>query len=320
MPLQSRALKAFIVLAEELHFGRAAQRLHMTQPPLSQLIRKFEATLGVPLFVRHTRAVRLTASGRLLFDWARRQRVDTAGVLRQVRQLAQEQAGSLALGFSSSVAYRVLPRLLAHLHATRPGLAITLHESHSERLVVQVKEARLDFALLRRPAALNEPDLLFHLQGVEDFLLALPAAHALARDERVEPARLHGLRYIGYSEDTARYFRERAHSLFAHYQIQPDVVHESAMPVLLPLVQAGLGVALVPDSAIELSPPGVVYRRLADPAGLAFVELYSVRRRSDDNPAVALCQQLLDALESGGALAAAGQGRGGPDGAGRHFG
>ncbi|NYT35861.1 LysR family transcriptional regulator [Allopusillimonas soli] len=293
MPLQSRALRAFMVVAEELHFGNAARRLNISQPPLSQLIRRFEAELGVTLFVRSTRSVHMTPAGELLHQWARQQAADETGLVRHLQQVSTGDTGTINLGFSSSVAYRLLPRLLGAIHAQRPGLDIILHEGHSLRLIDNILDSRLDIALLRRPAATSFDGLLFSLVETEPFLVALPAGHPLAQSQRISVRRLHQQPFIDFEGSTAMYFRERTRSLFAQYQVRPNIVTESAMPTVLALVQAGMGLALVPACAHVLYSGEIEYRPLAETNPLCSVEMYSVRKDHEPSAAVRVLEETL---------------------------
>lgn len=292
MKFHSRSLEAFIAVAEELHFGNAARRLHISQPPLSQQIRRFEAKVGTPLFVRSTRSVKLTPAGALLLKKARQLASEGQAALEAVRRAGTGNLESLTIGFTSTAAYQLLPRLLAAYHDSRPELAMTLKEDLSTNLINMLAEEKIDLALLRRPAAASHESLVFKKVRHESMYVAIPAQHPLAGHEKIEPRELHGIAFIGYSADTALYFKERIQSVFAHFQIQPRIVHESVMPTLLALVEAGIGLALVPGSSTALRPAGVRYRPLADDENIAAVDLYCAHRRGDDNPAV----QAIDAI------------------------
>ncbi len=296
MILHSRAIEAFIVVAEELHFGNAAKRLHMSQPPLSQQIRRFEKEVGAQLFVRSTRSVRLTPAGAMLLKKAKQLAADGQLALRAVRRTASGESGSLTIGFTSTAAYQFLPKLLAGYHTRRPDIALTLKEDLSANLITLLAEEKIDLALLRRPAAANHASLIFTRVSQENMCVAMQNCHPLARQESIAPRQLHGLPFVGYSADTALYFREKTQSLFAHFQIQPDIVHESVMPTLLALIEAGVGIALVPESAAHLRPAGVCYRPLIDAGATAAIDLYCAQRRDDSNPATPTAREMLRAI------------------------
>lgn len=296
MILHSRPLEVFIAVAEELHFGNAARRLHISQPPLSQQIRRFEAEVGTQLFVRSTRSVKLTPAGALLLKKARQLTNDGQLALQAVRRTANGESGSLTIGFTSTAAYQLLPNLLASYHTQRPDITLSLKEDLSSNLIKLLAEEKIDVALLRRPAASNHDSLLFTKVSQENMCVAIPNGHPFSTQEHIALQQLHGVAMVGYSAETALYFRERTESLFAHFQIQPNIVHESVMPTLLALVKAGIGVALVPESAAKLLPSGICYRPLIDAGNIAAVDLYSAQRRNDANPAVLTVYPLLQAI------------------------
>src|SRR5690606_5131367 len=153
-----------------------------------------------------------------------------------------------------------------------------------------------DIALLRRPAATGHDSLVFTRVSRENMCVALPLDHPYAGQERIDPQQLHGLPFIGFNAEAALYFRERIQSIFAHFQIQPTIVHESVMPTLLALVEAGMGIALVPGSAACLRPEGVCFRPLADDGNVAAIDLYCAQRRVEENPAVGVIQEILRSI------------------------
>src|SRR5690606_14418953 len=135
MMLHSRALEAFIAVAEELHFGNAAKRLHVSQPPLSQQIRRFEADVGAALFVRSTRSVRLTPAGAVLLRKARQLVADGQAAIHAAQRAAAGGSGHLSIGFTSTAAYQLLPKLLAGCHSRRPDIVLSLKEDLSTHLI-----------------------------------------------------------------------------------------------------------------------------------------------------------------------------------------
>ncbi len=291
--LHSRALEAFIAVAEELHFGNAAQRLHISQPPLSQQIRRFEEEVGTPLFVRSTRSVRLTPAGVVLLKKAKQLVSDGQAAIVAARRRAAGDCGNLTIGFTSTAAYQLLPKLLAGYHARHPDIALTLKEDLSTNLIPLLAEGRIDLALLRRPAAASHESLVFTRVSREAMRVAMPQDHPYAKLESVSPDLLHAIPFIGFSAEAALYFRERIQSIFAHFQIQPRILHESVMPTLLSLVEAGMGLALVPESASNLRPSGLRFLPLRGGESIAAIDLYCAQRRFDDNPAIKTAWSIL---------------------------
>lgn len=293
MMLHSRALDAFIAVAEELHFGHAAKRLHVSQPPLSQQIRRFEAQVGASLFVRSTRSVKLTPAGAVLLRKARQLVADGQAAIHAAQRAAAGGSGHLSVGFTSTAAYQLLPKLLAGCHGRRPDIQLSLREDLSTHLIEMLAEEKIDIALLRRPAATGHDSLVFTRVSRENMCVALPLGHPYAGQERIAPQQLHGVPFIGFNAEAALYFRERIQSIFAHFQIQPAIVHESVMPTLLALVEAGMGIALVPGSASCLRPEGVCFRPLDDDENVAAIDLYCAQRRVEENPAVDVAREIL---------------------------
>jgi DNA-binding transcriptional LysR family regulator len=286
MPFSLRALRSFVVVAEELHFGAAADRLHMTQPPLSQQIRQLEAALGAELFLRTTRSVQLTVAGQLLLERARRLLADCDAIAHEVVRAGRGELGRLALGFPNSAAYRVLPRALALYRNRYPEVGLDLHEMISSDLLVALRSRRLDVALMRASCGMLGPDLECSVAASEEMLLAAPRSHPLALLEVVPIACLDGVPLVGFSAAGSRYFRETLESIFAAGRIRPLVTQESVLPTLLALVEAGLGVALVPSSVARMRSEELVYRPISGVGQASTVVLYCVRRKAESNPMV----------------------------------
>jgi DNA-binding transcriptional LysR family regulator len=284
MPLLSRALRAFIVVAEELHFGRAATRLNMSQPPLSQLIRQFEARVGTELFTRSTRTVRLTLAGEELLRRARRLADDNDATLRAVRRAGGGDVGKLALGFVSSAAYRVLPAALARYRAQYPDVELMLYEQLSADLTERLVAGTIDIAIFRRHPRAVEPELVFERVHRERMVLAIPAGHPYADQPEVAMTALDGQPFVGFHREGSSYFHATQTRVFREHHVRPRIVYESVLPTLLALVEAGMGMALVPESAAGLRPSGVVYRPLRGIAQAFDVNLYSARRLDNANP------------------------------------
>ncbi len=245
MPLLSRALRAFVVVAEELHFGRAAIRLNISQPPLSQLIRQFEAEVGTELFVRSTRSVRLTQAGEVLLHRARRLIDDNDSTLRAVRRAGSGDAGRLAVGFVSTAAYRVLPGAIARYRATYPEVELVLFEELTGVITDRLMSGTIDIAIFRPPAPRDRarPDL--RTGASRKMVLAMPADHPYRNLDPVPMARLDGQAMVGFQREGSSYFNAVQTRLFRDHNVRPRIVYESVLPTLLALVEAGMGMALV---------------------------------------------------------------------------
>ncbi|MDG4859128.1 LysR substrate-binding domain-containing protein [Streptomyces sp. T-3] len=278
-------LTNFVAVAEELHFGRAAERLQMTQPPLSRQIQLLEGYLGVQLFDRTNRSVRMTPAGRAFLHEARRILRQAEQATLAVRQVSTGEAGSIAIGFTAASAYAMLDRLLDTARLAMPGVEIVLREMVTRDQFEALAESSLDLGLVRPPV--TDPDLGSRTAAQERLVAALPAGHALAEGrEPLDIAAFDGQDVLMYSPIEARYFHEQLISVFRAARIAPVFTqYLSQVHSILALVNGGWGIALVPETAASLRYAGVVFRdvRLAAPAP---VELMLAWRRSNDNPAL----------------------------------
>ncbi|MFL9812835.1 LysR family transcriptional regulator [Stutzerimonas sp. VN223-3] len=284
-------LRCFTALAAELNFRRAAERLHMTQPPLSRQIQLLEHQLGVALFTRSTRAVALTAAGRAFF-------VDAQALLEQAhraaqaaRLAAQGESGTVSIGFVASAVYDFLPRVVAQARRDRPGVQIALQEMTTFDQFQALHTRRIDLAIVRAP--LNQPGLTNECLVREPFILAVPCEHPLATQEPLGLADLHGQPFIIYSHAAWQPFNELLTGMFRSCGVQPDYVQSLGNTLtILSLVNAGMGVALVPRSASAVSFEHVRWRVIELPTGV-HSELHLAWRDDNDNPAVAALREAV---------------------------
>jgi DNA-binding transcriptional LysR family regulator len=281
--VELRHLRYFVAVAEECHFGRAAHRLHIAQPPLSQQIKQLEAELGVRLLARSTRRVELTPAGAQYLDRARDilGRVDAAG--EEAALVADGRIGRVALGFTGSATYELLPRLSRALRAELPGLRLDLRgEMLTPDQVAGLRTGALDVGILRPPV--HDDGVEAHLLRREPLRAVLPDAHPLAGDATVRLADLAEDPFIAYPSGA----RSVVHDAVAEacraagFELRATEVAETS--TLVSFVAAGLGVALVPASVEHLRITGATYRRLE---GIApSVELAVATRRGEDSAAV----------------------------------
>ncbi|WP_226455259.1 LysR family transcriptional regulator [Pseudomonas sp. AF03-9] len=262
--LDLRKLRYFLTVAEELHFGRAAIRLHLAQPPLTRQISALEAELGFKLFDRTSRTVTLTAQGRSFLPYAR-------GVLEQVElaqviagKLAAGTAGQLALGYVSSIALSDLFSQVIHAFAQRfPDVQLTLVECASGSLGAQVADGRLDIGLSRRLPQSSEVQALS--LGQEPLVAALASDSPLARQARVSLAQLSAYPLILFPADHGSGLNQSIEQLYREHG-QPLRAGPTGRQItsIIALVAAGQGVALVPQCAQSLMHKGVTYRPLVE--------------------------------------------------------
>ena len=283
--MELHQLRCFVAVAEELHFGRAAARLNMTQPPLSRQIQLLEHNVGAELFARSSRSVRLTAAGTAFLPDARRLLRLSEVAAEHVRRIAGGQAGRLRIGFTAASAYRFLPDLITALRAYLPEVDLVLQEMVSGEQVEALLSGQIDAGLLRPPVA--QPELAAMQVDAEPLLAALPARHRLARQTSVTLADLDGQDFVMYAPGESRYFHDLLVMLFTAANVRPRFMQQlGQIHSMLALVRAGLGVALVPAAAAALRYHDVRLRPivLQRPAP---VELFLVWRRTAENPLLA---------------------------------
>jgi DNA-binding transcriptional LysR family regulator len=291
-------LRCFVAVAEELHFGRAAARLNMTQPPLSRHIQVLERILGVKLFHRTSRSVRLTAAGTAFRGEATRivQMADAS--ITTARAAAEGRMGMVTFGFTAASGYSLLPRFISHLQKEMPEIRLLLKEMVTGEQIEGLLTGRIDLGLLRPPVHRAELECIPVLQ--EKFIVCSHASvPAEQRPRRV--ADFNGLPLIMYAPDKARYFHDLLTALFTNARAEPRLVqHLAQIHSILMLVSAGHGFALVPETAARLHPEDVAFSELEDAGPI--VELQAAWRPQNENPALAI---VLERLRSWSASAGA---------------
>jgi transcriptional regulator, LysR family len=255
-------LRGFVAVAEELHFGRAAERLRMTQPPLSRAIQKLERELGVVLFERGSRAVALTPAGAAFLVDARRLMAAATGARETARRVAAGVAGTLSIGFTAMSAVDILPSIVRECDQHLPGVSITLHELVSSEQFDRLEVGDIDIGLVRLPP--SSPVLHTRLVHRERLMAAIPASHPLAASpEPLSVTTLDGVDMIDYSRDGASYFSDLVASVLVN--VQPRSRQRvTQIHTMLALVGADRGVAIVPESATAFHLAGVVIRPLLE--------------------------------------------------------
>lgn len=278
-------LTCFIAVAEELHFGRAAERLHMTQPPLSRQIQQLEHELGVQLVDRTSRTVTLTAAGIAFLPDARRIVRLAESAELTVRRVPTGDLGTVAMGFTGASAHAVLPLLLRTASEILPDVEIVLREMVSSAQLESLAGGELDLGLIRptatRPGITTRP--LHH----EPLVAALPADHTLAQRDRLDVEDFDNQPFVMYSPVDARYFNELLVSTFTAAGVAPRYVqYVTQVHTMLVLVRSGLGLALVPESAMTMQPAAVEFRPVSTVRPRP-VQLNAAWRPENPNPALA---------------------------------
>lgn len=294
MNIELRQLRYFVAVAEERHFGRAALRLHMTQPPLSQTIQALEASLGAALFARTKRSVALTPAGQALLPEAQRLLQQAAALPDLVRRAASGESGLLALSFVSTADYSILPPLLRSFREAYPQVQIDLQEATSDLQLALLMEGRIDAGLLIPPLP-DKARLVLDYQPVlsEPLMLAAPSGlKALRGKGRIALSSLADMPLIIFPRRISPGLHDTILGCFRAAGVAPHIGQEAIqMQTIVGLVSAGMGIALVPQSVSNLQRPGVDYHELQDQTPL--VETGLAWRRDNASPVLQAFLELL---------------------------
>src|SRR5580704_15973695 len=291
-------LASFVAVAEELHFGRAAARLHLTQPPLSRQIKLLEQEVGVTLLDRTGRMVKVTPAGRVFLAEARRILRLAEESSLAVRRIPTGAGGTLAVGFTAVSVHGYVRSFLRRIVAELPHVDLVLRELVTADQVEAIASGDIDLGFVRPPVI--RAGLQSRVVQAERLLLAAPADDPFAtRGRAADVADLDGRALVMYSPVESRYFYELVLGLTVRAQVRPRYgQYVSQVHTMLALVQAGIGLAIVPESATALHPDGVAFIDLADTSSPA-VELAATWRENADNPALARALAVLPGPEPG---------------------
>ncbi|MGC2976549.1 LysR family transcriptional regulator [Brevibacterium sp. FAM 25378] len=281
--MEFRQVTAFLAVAEELHFGRAAERLHIAQPALSQIIRALERDLDVELFERTTRRVRLTPAGEALLEPAAAIGTQVDGARRIARAAQQGLAGRVRIGFGGTSGYAILSRLAREVGQRHPGISLDLRpQMYCGEAAIALRDGEMDLAIVSPPAPASVD---VHVIRQERVMLAVPSDHPMADREAVSMTELAGQPFISYAPSHGSQVREVMMRLADEAGFLPRIVQEAPDPYsLLALVgaQVGMSVVVAPSEHIRID--GVSYVRL-DEGDDAFTLALGWRR---NNPSEAL--------------------------------
>ena len=280
--LELRQIKYFLVLAQELNFSRAAERLFITQPPLTRQIQQLEEHLGVQLFLRNNKSVTLTVAGQSFLEEAQKIMVLVHESENRTRLVNDGKVGLLNIGIFGSAIFNDIPQLLLTFRTHYPEVNIGLYQMSKAEQIHALRTKQITIGFNRRLPV--EQDIMVETVYFEPMIIAIHANSELAQYERIHCAQLQGETIILYPNatrpsfaDTVTAFLRDNHVDVQYTQEAPDVV------TALALVSSGFGVCITPESASRLSLPNVLYRTLdIDPQPT--VELACLYRRGDDNP------------------------------------
>ena len=274
--MELRHLRYFIAVAEELHFGRAAARLHIAQPPLSQQIRRLEEELQAPLLRRTSRHVELTAAGRLFLQEAKLTVAQADRAVRIARRATQGEIGQLFVGCTPWADFTSWPKVIRGFGKRHPHVEVELHSLSSAEQIVALEDGRIDVGILRPPV--HRPTLMTEPLLTERLVVAFPQGHRFAAYRRVPWRELADEAYVLLSRRRAPTFDGIVSQACADAGLTLSVRYEVDHPqAVLALVAAGLGVSLAPATFGALKGAGIAYRELR-PAGPVLTTIIAWRR------------------------------------------
>lgn len=263
--LELRHLRYFIAVAEELHFGRAARKLGITQPPLSLQIQRLEAELGIQLFERTNRRVQLTPAGKTLLEEGRHVVADFNSATDAARRTARGETGSLTVAFAASVMFLSLPRIIRRFRAQFPNVRLELRELPTGPQIIALRNGELDIGFLREPS--RDAELTTETVMREGLLLALSKRHELASRKRLRLADVANEDFVLFPRDLAPGLYAHVLAVCAEAGVHPRIVQTSReLYTTVSLVEAGLGVTIIPASVRQMGWRGVRYYPIGSPS------------------------------------------------------
>jgi DNA-binding transcriptional LysR family regulator len=299
--MELRHLRYFLTIAEERHFGRAAQRLHMTQPPLSRQIQELEEELGFALFDRARRRVELTPAGAVFLDHVRRvfDALDLA--VHRARRASVGELGRIVVGYISSLAYSGITELIRAFHERFPLVELNLREMSPQAQLEALKEGQIDVGLVR--GSVDDASLAAECVRREPLVVALPAGHELAQHKRVALEMLAREPFIIFPRQRGPAFFDQIMALCRAAGFSPRIAQEAPQLDILSLVAAGFGVAIMPESIRHTGRKGLAIRAIV---GAPSTDLHVAWRADDASPAL---REFLSFVRSVGVSDARGERR-----------
>lgn len=277
--MEIRQLRYFVAVAEEMHFNRAAERLHIAQPALSQQIQRLERDLKTTLFARTTRSVELTETGKVLLVAARRVIMETEHALSSVEQAVEGKTGILRVGFVGSAALNLIPRIVPEMRQMHPGMELELHELTTEQQLGSLESGNLDVGIVRDVESL--PQIVAHELTREPLIVALPEDHPLAGKPSLALTDLSEAGFVVFPRQRVSRLYDVISALCLQAGFRMRVAQEAVQfPTILGLVAAKTGIAVVPQGMQALQLPGLRYVPLADESATSTISLIVTAARA----------------------------------------
>ncbi len=256
-----RQMRQFVAVAEELSFRRAAERLNMSQPPLSQAIQRLEADVGAKLFHRSKRQVVLTRTGKVMLDESLRVLGQADRAVSHIRDVAHGHKGRIEIGFVLTACYELLPRVARVFRKANPDIHVELHSMNTAEMITALQERQIDIAFLRPPLTAIE-QLSVRRIYAERVVAILPEEHPLSSQEIVDLSELTMPLYVQAPTPVGHTtFQTRIVSLCHNNGIEPEVVHDPIY--MVSMIAAGMGVGIGPEKSRRLQLDGIVFRELS---------------------------------------------------------
>jgi len=268
--MELRYLRYFVAVAEELHFGHAAQRLGMAQPPLSQQIRRLEQEIGVQLLQRTKRHVELTEAGRAFLEGARGALSQVDRAIEAAQRASRGEVGKLAIGFLGAAAYSLLPSILIAFRNRYPDVEVKLHELKTSELIAALRDGQVQVGFVRLP--IQDEALVVEQILREELMVVLPKRHPLASRARISFRDLTQEVFLMPPRQLAPGFHDQVFNLCRQAGFAPKVGTEaSQLQTIINLVAAGMGITLVAESVRNFVGRGVLFKQLPEPAPIVEV-------------------------------------------------
>lgn len=270
--IELRHLRYFVAVAEELHFGRAAERLHLSQPPLSQQIRKLEEILGYELFLRTSRSVQLTIAGRAFLPRALRTLRNMQRDMEETRSIGRGEVGSLNIGFVGSAVLTTLPRIFRTYREGYPRVHLKLQESFSARVIEGMENGTHDAGILRD----SDPTEDIEIETIysEPYIAVLPSWHRCAKQKSISPSALRDEPFVYYPQTAGARAFEKPLTIFEEYGFRPHIAQEAShWMTILSLVGAGFGVSVSPACVARIASREVVCVPMRGTKVMSHIEL-----------------------------------------------
>lgn len=281
--MELKHLTSFVAVADRLSFVRAAGDLHLSQPALTAQIKHLEEELGVQLFIRNRRTVRLTEGGTLFLIEARATLSRAALAVERVQKAARGEIGRLTIGFVSSAALEVVPSIVIAFRKKNPGVTLDLINLRTASQVKGLLDTSIDIGFLRLP--LSHEDLKITVIHRERFVAVLPRGHRLAREKRMRIAQLRDEPFVAYGRQWAPGFFDSVVQLCTREGFSPNIIQETGeMYTAIALVAAGAGIAILPKSVVLAQSAKVIMKPLPRSTGIS--EIAIATRAKDQSPLV----------------------------------